>query len=134
MVRGRRHTRTKGARQSAAPNRALQARGVGVNPGATAAKAAVAVEHRGAVLEAGEAEQVALRGALTAPRAASDRVVQEPSASPVGSADSTAGSSGFVASVASSVAASSSSASSVSSNSCSSSSSSPVRTVTSSVS
>ena len=139
MVRGGRHTRTEGARQAAASDRALQARGVRVDPGAPAAESAVAVEDRATVLEAGKAEQVSLRGALTAPRAASERLAQESSASPVGSDASTAGSSASPASpsapsITASPLASASTASNASSNSCSSSSSEPVRTVTSSVS
>jgi hypothetical protein len=55
-----------------------------MNPGAPTAETTVAIENRGAVLEAGEAEQVALRGTLAAPRATSDGLCQESSASPVG--------------------------------------------------
>ncbi len=140
MVRGRGHPCAEGAGQPTTPDGALEARVVDMDPGAAPAEPAVPIEDRGAVLAAGEAEQVSLRGALAAPRAASDRVGQDSSASPVGSADSTAGSraSGSAPSLMSSLTASSSvpasSASSASSNSCSSSSSEPVRTVTSSVS
>jgi hypothetical protein len=131
------HARPEGARQTAAADRALEARGVRVDVRATPAKAPLTVEDRAAAIGQGEAHELALRGPFPAARAASDRLRQDSSASPVGSADSGAGSSDASSATTGAASASSiaSTATSTStSTSTSSSSPSPVRTVTSSVS
>lgn len=97
MVRCAGHARSEGARETAPPDRSVEALLNGMNVGAATSEAPLTVEDRAAVLEAGEAQQRGLRGPFPAAAAASMRNVrgarrQEVSASPVGSAASGAGS------------------------------------------
>ena len=123
------HSRAKGAGEAAAAARALEARVVAMDVGAASGTSALGVEDRAATRLEGQAHELVLWRLGATARASPCRDVSRrySSASPVGSADSGAGSrpgSLAAATVASSVTSASSASSS----------SSPVSAVTSSVS